>query len=153
MTDRNMSEFKEFVTVSEMAAMCSLSRQRFHELVGTVFPHPVYLLSNRRPIYDRELQDVCLRVRRTGRSINGDPVIFYRRRSRPQTSKSRRTPKTESSQHTDLIKGLESLGLAHLDERQVSQVVQALFPEGTDAIAPGEVIRQVFLKLKRQNSV
>ena len=82
MADTKASELKEAVTVSEMATMCGLSRQRFHELIGTVFPYPVYLLSNRRPIYDRKLQEVCLSVRRTGRSINGDPVIFYQRRSR-----------------------------------------------------------------------
>ena len=141
MTDRNASELKEAVTVSEMAAICDLSRQRFHELIGTVFPFPVYLLSNRRPIYDRKLQEVCLRVRRTGRSINGDPVIFYQRRSRPKA------PMTGNGKHADLIKGLESLGLTRLDERHVGQIVQELFSEGTAEVDSGEVIRQVFLRL------
>ncbi|WP_417384181.1 hypothetical protein [Gimesia sp.] len=153
MTDRNMSDFKEFVSVSEMAALCDLSRQRFHELIGIVFPYPVYLLSNRRPIYDRKLQEVCLRVRSTGRSINGEPVLFYRRRSQQPTRKQRKDTKPQNGNHADLIKSLGALGLAPLDDRQVSQAVREVFPQGTAEVAPGELIRQVFLKLKCERDV
>ena len=153
MTDRNMSNFKEFVSVSEMAALCDLSRQRFHELIGIVFPYPVYLLSNRRPIYDRKLQEVCLGVRSTGRSINGEPVLFYRRRSQQPKSKQRKDTKLQNGNHADLVKSLGALGLTPLDDRQVSQALREVFPQGTAEVAPGGVIRQVFLKLKCERDV
>ena len=42
-----------------------------------MFPPPVYSVSNRRPIYVEELQEVCLEVRRRNCGINGRPVLYY----------------------------------------------------------------------------
>lgn len=69
---------KEFVTLLEMSKMLGMSRARFYQLLGTVFPKP--LRSDKgRPYYDKPLQEVCLRVKATNQGIDGQPVQFYGR--------------------------------------------------------------------------
>jgi hypothetical protein len=55
---------KVAVSISEMARMVGLSRQRFHQLKGTTFPEPMRDPETNRPFYDEELQQLCLEVRR-----------------------------------------------------------------------------------------
>jgi hypothetical protein len=68
---------KAVVSISEMARMVGLSRSRFHQLIGTTFPWPLYAVSTKRPFYDEELQKLCLEVRRRNCGIDGKPVLFY----------------------------------------------------------------------------
>src|ERR1700722_572362 len=112
----NMSdETKAIVTVSEMARMCGLSRARFYQLQKTgIFPPPLYDVSTRRPIYDEELQKVCLEVRRRNCGVNCKPILFYARRNPmvPAPARIARTksqpPKTE--QYPELMEALQALG-------------------------------------------
>lgn len=70
------------MSVSEMAARCSLSRSRFSALVSAgVFPGP-QREPGRRPYYTSELIERCLDVRRTGVGANGRVVMFNRRHRR-----------------------------------------------------------------------
>ena len=146
---------KAVVTVSEMARMCSLSRARFYQLMQAgVFPHPVYCVSNRRPLYVEELQEVCLEVRRRNCGVNGRPVLFYARGQRtPAMPRATRPAKPKPSQtcsHAELIDGLSSLGVfAKAD--QVEAAIKAVYPNGTSAVNQGEVLRAVFLHIKRHN--
>ena len=147
---------KAIVTVSEMARMCSLSRARFYQLVQAgVFPEPVYCLSNRRPVYVEELQEVCLEVRRRNCGANGRPVLFYARGHRSSAlPKPTRAPKSKPPQvapHADLIDGLAALGTT-ATAAQVEAAIRAVYPGGTGGAEPGEVLRAVFLHMKRQNS-
>ena len=144
---------KAIVTVSEMARMCGLSRARFYQLQRAgIFPPPVYDVANRRPIYVEEMQIVCLEVRRRNCGINGKPVLFYCRGGnlRPSVTKGRkRKPKTEK--HADLINALVDLGIS-VTAAQVGQAVKELFANGIEGIDQAEVVRAVFLRLKRQDS-
>ena len=70
---------KEAISVAEMSRLVGLSRQRFYQLVGSAFPPPVYDVASRRPFYTRELQEICLDVRRRQCGINGRPVLFHAR--------------------------------------------------------------------------
>jgi hypothetical protein len=146
---------KAAVSVAEMARMCGLSRSRFYQLIGTAFPEPERQKGTGRPVYTEELQQVCLEVRRRNCGIDGKPVLFYARRlgtapSRPKPPK----PKLESKGKdvAALIDGLNSLGLTTATAAQVQKVTQELFPNGTEGIDQGHVLRAVFLHLKRQNS-
>ena len=146
---------KAVVTVSEMARMCSLSRARFYQLMQAgVFPHPVYCVSNRRPLYVEELQEVCLEVRRRNCGVNGRPVLFYARGQRtPAMPKATRPAKKQPSQtcsHTELIDGLSSLGVTAKAD-QVEAAIKAVYPGGSSGVNQGEVLRAVFLHIKRQN--
>jgi len=146
---------KTVVTVTEMAKMVGLSRARFYQLMQAgVFPQPLYAVANRRPVYVEEQQAVCLEVRRRNCGVNGKPVLFYSRgHSQPTQTKTARTtrPKpTPIKPHADLIDGLTALGLA-VSAAQVESAIKATYPNGVDGLDRGEVLRAVFLYLKRQN--
>lgn len=147
---------KAAVSVSEMARMVGLSRARFYQLLGEgVFPQPQYDLSNRRPFYGEEAQRECLEVRRRNVGINGKVVIFYSSRH-PLSGQPKRQPKPKAhpkpaSNHADLIDSLACLGVT-ATAQQVEAAVAECFPEGIQKLDSGEVVRAVFLSLKRQES-
>ncbi len=148
-------ETKSVVSVAEMARMVGLSRSRFYQLIGTAFPEPERQPETARPIYTEALQQVCLEVRRRNCGIDGKPVLFYARRlatapSKPKAPK----PKLEAKGKdvSALLDELTSLGLTTATAAEVQQVREKLFPKGTEGIDQGEVLRAVFVHLKRQNT-
>jgi hypothetical protein len=117
-----------------------------------VFPAPAY--HGGRPVYTEEQQQVCLEVRRKNRGINGQPVLFYARRRGIESSKrkSRTDPlPAKKKDITSLLAGLNALGLTTATAAQVLKVTEELFPQGTKGLDQAEVLRAVFLNLKRQN--
>jgi hypothetical protein len=149
-------ETKAIVTVSEMARMCGLSRARFYQLqkVG-IFPPPLFDVSTRRPFYDEEMQKVCLEVRRRNCGINGKPILFYAKRVplTPPGPKPRKASTTapKAEQHPELIESLQALGLSGVTASQVGAAVKEVFPQGTAGVEQAEVVRAVFLHLRRKN--
>jgi hypothetical protein len=82
-------------------------------------------------------------------------VLFYARRhpippARPKAPK----PKLEvkGKDVAALVDGLNALGLTTATAAQVQRVTEELFPKGTAGIDQGEVLRAVFLHLKRKNT-
>jgi hypothetical protein len=150
---------KSVVSVAEMARMCGLSRARFYQLMNEgVFPPPVYDIETRRPFYTEDMQAVCLEVRKRNCGVNGRPVLFYAARhplgSQPKpTDKAKAKNKpTTNGRHNDLIDALRTLGLEPVSAAQVESAVKELFPGGIQQVDSGEVIRAVFLHLKRRNT-
>jgi hypothetical protein len=140
------------MSISEMARQCGLSRSRFYQLVGTTFPFPVYDIASRRPRYTEELQQVCLDVRRHNCGIDGRSVMFYSEQIGMPVKKPKKVKAAGSDgKHANLLDGLRSLGLT-ATMPQVTAAVKELFPKGVVEMAQGEVLRAVFLHLKRQNS-
>ena len=147
---------KTVVSVADMARMLSMSRARFYQLVNEeVFPNPIYCVHTRRPFYSAEMQMACLDVRKRNCGINGKSILFYAQRhplgvqSRP-VKKPKLEPK-QKNQYADLLDGLRGLGL-EITAAQIEPVVKELFPAGIQNLDSGEVIRGVFLRIKRQNS-
>ena len=140
--------------------MVGLSRARFYQLMGTTFPSPRYTVSTKRPFYDEELQNLCLEVRRRNCGIDGKPVLFYAKRIGTTTIRKPRKvtptpplpqpPKVEAD-HDDILDGLRSLGLAAATLPQVTAAVKELYPAGVKNENRGQVLRAVFLRLKRQD--
>ena len=146
---------KSVVSVAEMARMTGLSRARFYQLVNEgIFPHPIYSVHTRRPYFYEEMQQVCMDVKKRNCGINGKPILFYSQRhplgaqSKPVKSK---PAAKQKNQYADLLDGLRSLGL-EITAAQVEPVIKELFPTGIQKLDSGEVIRTVFLNMKRQNS-
>jgi len=142
-------QFKAAVSVSEMARMCSLGRSRFYQLIGSAFPEPCRD-DRGRPYYTEEQQRQCVEVRRRNLGIDGNPVLFYA----PRHSVPAAVPKKRSKQastHPGVLAGVRALGLITATAAQVDAAVANLFPNGIDGADPGEVIRQVFLFVKRNN--
>jgi len=148
-------ETKAVVTVSEMARMLGLSRARFYQLQKSgVLPQPLYDVVTRRPFYGEEMQKVCLEVRRRNCGVNGKPILFYARRnplasapSKPKT----KTPTPKKDQHPELIEALQALGLAGVTAAQVGAAIKEVYPQGTAGVDQAEVVRAVFLHLRRKN--
>lgn len=153
MTDKN--EGKAAVSVTEMARMVGLSRQRFHQLVKSgVFVPPLYDEDTKRPYYDAELQKSCLEVRRRNCGVNGKPVLFYSRGPRPSAPSrpaKKKPVQRDEGKHADLIDGLKGLGLTSVTVAQVDTVVIELYPGGTTGVTPADLLRAVFLRLQRKN--
>jgi len=144
-------EAKAAVTVAEMARMCSLGRSRFYQLIGTAFPKPSRD-DRGRPFYDAEQQQVCMEVRRRNYGIDGRPILFYApRHSAPVARRKPQRKKAPSIRYTKIVEGVRALGLTMVTAVQVEAVIKRLFPDDTDGVDPGEVIRQVFLSIKRQD--
>jgi hypothetical protein len=153
---------KAVVTVAEMARMVGLSRARFYQLVGTAFPHPVYDVNTRRPLYVEEQQEVCLEVRRRNCGVDGKPVLFYARRvgvgapraSTPapkSASVSTATAKKAVARPDPILESVRLLGLSMATAAQVQAAITELFPGGINSTDHGQVVREVFLRLKRRN--
>lgn len=147
---------KAIVTVAEMARMVGLSRARFYQLVGTAFPFPIYNVTTRRPFFTEEQQQVCLEVRRRNCGIDGKPIMFYARRwgnltqSAPKRQLKAAQPKIDS--HADLVDAVRSLGLTWATSAHVGSAIKLLFPNGMNGTDHGEIIRALFVHLKRQNT-
>jgi predicted DNA-binding transcriptional regulator AlpA len=145
---------KAAVSVAEMARMVGLSRARFYQLIGATFPPPLYTEVTRRPFYDEELQAVCLDVRRRNCGIDGKPVLFYARRPLAAPVPGRKPKKAAGGgdKYADLVDGLKSLGLAGVTAAQVAEAVKEMYPNGVPETTNGEVLRAVFLHLRRRNT-
>src|SRR5262245_26195525 len=104
---------KGFLTVSEMAELCQLSRSRFYDLMETgVFPKPVRHPSSKRPMYDRGLQEKCLEIRASGIGANGLPVHFNRKPKPGGRAKPKQGPTVEPQpDQAELLDALKELGL------------------------------------------
>ena len=146
-------QFKSAVTVAEMARMVGLSRSRFYQLIGTAMPEPSRD-ERGRPFYSEDQQRTILDVRHRNCGVDGKPILFYAPRHSAPTpmAKRRSQPKQVHGQHADIVDGVKSLGLTTATAAQVEAEIVKLFPNGITGIVPGEVIKQVFLSIKRQNS-
>lgn len=141
----NRQESRAGVSVSEMARMVGLSRQRFHQLMQAgVFPPPQR--HEGRPFYDEPMQQACLEVRRRNCGVNGQIVLFYSRRQPAPTKPKKAMP--APSLHADLLDGLRALGLVSVTAADVGAAVKTLYPQGVGGTDEGEVIRVVFLHLQ-----
>ena len=156
-SSNNPEPMKAAMSIKGQAAAVSLSRQRFMQLVKAgVFPAPLYDVASKRPFYSEELQAQCLEVRKRNVGINGKVVMFYSRRpcTTPTTPKAKKPQDKPiaSDRHADVVDGLKALGLVAVTNKQVAETVGQLFPQGIAATEPGEVIRAVFIHIRRKNT-
>ena len=144
---------KSAVSVTEMARMVGLSTARFYQLVrkGT-FPAADQDAITQRPFFSEDQQRLILEARRLNCGVDGKPILFYSRRRDFGSVKTQRPakPQGKSNQFTELIDGLAALNVTATIV-QVEPLMKELFLQGTDGIDPGEVIRAVFLRIRRQN--
>lgn len=147
-----IDQFKAAVTIAEMARMTGLSRSRFYQLIGKAFPEPSRDETG-RPYYSEEQQKLCVEVRRRNCGIDGKPVLFYApRHSIPSTPPRRPAKPKTNNPHAEIVEGVRALGLTAVTAAQVEQAIKESFPDGTDSVDTGELIRAVFLSVRRKNS-
>ena len=141
------------VSVTEMAKMAGLSRARFYQLVKKgAFPTPDKDQISGRSCYLAEKQQQILESRRKNCGIDGKPILFYSRRSDSGKPKIKSVSlKLQSKAITNILESLTSLNVKISTEKLQSLLMES-YPQGIDQIDPGEVVRTLFLRIKRQNS-
>jgi len=134
-----------FVTVTELCALIGLSKNRFYALQKAgIFPAPLRNPSNNRPVFDSALIEQCLGIVRNRIGANGAPYVPNRKKASP----SRESRRKDAGRHQVLIEALASLGLT-ATPAQVDEAMGQL-PDGGAGMEEPEVIRQVFLQLRKK---
>ena len=140
-----MNEYRDAMSVAETARLIKMSRSRFHQLIGTVFPQPKRD-ENGRPYFDREQQELVVEIRRRNVGMDGKPILFRATGSR--TSSAPRRPKAPqvNQDHRDVLVAVRELGLTQATIKDVDECVRSLFSDG-QLPDHGDLIRRVFLSL------
>lgn len=143
---KNERPMKAVVSVSQQCRFLQMSRSQFywHVKKGT-FHAPLRLASNNRPYFTASMIEDNLTARETGVTVGGEYVIFYERQ--PQDDKL--PAKRAKHNHSALIQGLKSLGLAAVTTEQIESALATCFPKGTNGNDETAVLRVVFRHLKR----
>ncbi|MGA2442067.1 MAG: hypothetical protein ABSH08_14020 [Tepidisphaeraceae bacterium] len=160
----NSQANRAYVSLSALAEeILGLSRARVYELIERgALPTPIYDLRTRRPMFNEELQRQALQVRQSGIGIDGQAIIFYRRRAiSPASSSSAgtlRNPRRRAqvapplNSHADLIAGLQGLGITQANETSVASALAELFPGGAETGQQADTLRALFRHFRRRQS-
>ena len=137
---------KAAITVSRQCLLLGMSRSQFYWHVKRGTFHAPLRLSNGRPYFNASQVEDNLKARELGIGVNGEYVLFYERTDEPQ--KPRETP-PQKADHTELLDGLQSLGLTSVTAKQVAEAVAVCYPKGTCNVDENDILRTVFRHLKR----
>ena len=137
---------KAAITVSRMCSILEMSRSQFYWHVKRGTFHAPLRLSNGRPYFNASQVEDNLKARELGIGVNGEYVLFYERTDEPQKPRETQPPKAD---HTELLDGLQSLGLTSVTAKQVVEAVAACYPKGTCNVDENDILRTVFRHLKR----
>ena len=130
---------ERLVTATEMSAILGVSKTRLYGLIRAgILPAPIRNPANNRGFWTSELTEVCRQVLQTRVGVNGQPYTPNKKRKRGGATTDERRG------YESLIASLSALGLSVTTE-QVETVVKTL----PDGLEEKEVIKQVFLRLRR----
>jgi len=150
MNSKKLSISKPIVSISEICQILQLSRSRYYQLVHSgFFPKPLHDDRSKRPYYDLKLQKTIVECRQSGIGVDGSYMLFYSPRKTETVSHVRK--KKVSPVVKEMTETLESMGLDVTIE-QVQQGLSEIYPDGTDEVAQGVVIRELFRCLKQKQS-
>jgi hypothetical protein len=148
------------IGMSQMAKLLQLSRSRLYQLIdaGILLP-PAHLLSNKRPIYTREMALCNLEAKTNNTGINGEIVMFYTARNSISSVKkvNRKSEikvqnKEPKNKYQSFIDDLESLGLEDVSVKSVESALSDCFTDTVPDLEDDETLTAVFRYLKCQDS-
>lgn len=146
---------KEYCSISELAKLLNLSRAQFYNHMGKVFPYPIYDICTRRPFYTKELQEICLHIRRTNIAYDGSPILFYSPRKKGNLPPKKSTPETNDKstarnpRYEEWVETLKSMGLPTVKYGQVESVVKQLYPNGVPE-DEGTILREIYRNIRQE---
>ena len=147
MNTKKLCISKPIVSISDICKMLQLSRSRYYQLVDSgFFPKPKIDSRSKRPYYDAALQQTILECRHSGIGADGSFMLFYSPRKKETISRIR--GKKVCPVVKELTETLQEMGLETTVE-QVQQGLIEIYPEGTDAVEQGVIIRELFRYLKQ----
>ena len=148
MNNKKLSINKPIVSVSEICQMLQLSRSRYYQLVDSgFFPKPLHDPRSKRPYYDLKLQKTILECRQSGIGVDGSFMLFYSSRKNGTATHSKKRKVDPVAK--ELTETLEGMGLGVTVE-QVQQGLTEIYPDGTEGIEQGLVVRELFRHLKQK---
>lgn len=149
----NDNQPKAAITVSKMCSLLGMSRSQFYWHVKKGTFHEPLKLTNGRPYYNASQVEDNIKAKELGIGVNGEYVLFYQLRTEGREAKTTATsPKPKQADLTDLIEGLQSLGLTGLTTNDVSQAVEYCYPKGVAGTDENDILRTVFRHLKRSGT-
>ena len=141
---------KAVYSIKEMAEALDLSRARFYQLLAAgILPQPLYDIRSHRPFYTLELQDKCLQVKETCTGVNGQYILFYTPRKKPQ-SNAGKPIKNNGSQYQDLVDMLSGMKL-EVSGKDIESAIKIVYPGGIQQLDQGIVIRELFRFFKQKS--
>jgi len=152
----DVDNLPEYISCTMMARLLGLSRSRFYMLISPdegIFLSPIYNIETKRPYYTRDMASINLECKRKNQGISGKVCMFYSARSSTRNNNGVGNGKNKSrengtTEHQQIQSDLESLGLKNISSSQIEKSIKECFPDGTDGVDEGEVVRQVFLSIK-----
>ena len=150
----------EIVSIQNSCTLMGVSRSRYYQLLNDKFIlPPIYSIESKRPFYTREMAEKNIAVIRNNIGINGKVCLFYNTNRRTGiASKSTRQKKvkkktrSETNSYSDLIEGLEYLGLTDIKPAQIDTVLKKTYPNGIQNEDDGEVLKALYRAISEQNS-
>jgi hypothetical protein len=141
---------KAVFSIRDICAALELSRARFYQLLNAgILPLPLYDLHTKRPFYNFELQEQCRQVKETCIGINGQYILFYTPRRRPQSNSGKSLKKADPV-YQEIIEMLSGMGLV-VSDKDVELAIKEVYPQGMQEQDQGLVVRELFRFLKRKN--
>ena len=159
MAVNNNPNIPEILSITQMAKLLNLSRSRFYQLVSEgIFLPPIYS-ENKRPYFTFEMAEKNLEGKKNNVGVNGKIVLFYSSRNnsslpahKEKSGKNKSQNNSVENNYQDLRDGLSALGLSNVSDAQIESALKNSFPQGTTNIDSSEILKRVFLSIKRQNS-
>ncbi|MHB9070223.1 MAG: helix-turn-helix transcriptional regulator [Sedimentisphaerales bacterium] len=149
-TEKKMSNLKPIISISEMCKILNLSRGRFYQLLKSgFFPKTLTDDRSKRPYYNQELQGKCIECRQTGIGVDGSYMLFYSSRKTETVSEMKSRKKKIDPALKELTDTLKTMGIETTVE-QVQRSLSEIYPDGTEKVEQGVVIRELFRFLKSQ---
>jgi len=142
-----MEKMKVVYSIRDVIETLQLSRARFYQLLKAgILPQPLYDFRTKRPFYNLELQEQCRQVKETCMGINGQYILFYTPRKKPQ-SNAGKTLKKKGSDHQEIVDMLSGMGL-DVPGKEVESAIKEIYPQGIQD--QGLAAREIFRFFKRK---
>ena len=159
MSDNNPN-IPDVLSISQMSKLLNLSRSRFYQLMSEgIFLPPIYNVANKRPYFTSEMAIKNILAKKNNVGINGKVVLFYTSRNssvpyvhKKKTQKDKIHNLSTEDKYQDIREGLSALGLDGVSDSQIESAVKQSFPQGTKDVPEGEILRAIFLSIKRRNT-
>jgi len=123
----------EIISINQLCSLMSISRSRYYQILSEGLILPPILSDSKRPYFTRELALKNLAVKKNNNN-------------------KKENKKKTTNKYIDIIDGLSSLGIDEVSKSQIEDALKKCFPDGTNNVDEGEILRQVFCLISKQNT-
>jgi len=117
----------------------------------------VYDIHTRRPFFTRQLQDICLEIKRSGIAYDKSYILFNAPQHRlnsgqkQNVSVTNKKPVEQNPMIMEVIETLRQMGIQNSTYSDVEVVIRKLHPtESIEKIDTGILVRELFLHFRNK---